>query len=37
MEIMLMRHDEFDVLLCDVPIKNAALSFSLVGHPGPRA
>ena len=33
MGMMLMCPHEFDVTLCDVTVKNLALSFSLVGHP----
>ena len=32
MGVMLMRPHESDVALCDVTVKNEALSFSLAGH-----
>ena len=35
MGVMIMCPHEFDRALCSIRIKNAALSFSLVGHPWP--
>ena len=33
MRVMLMCPHEFDVALCDVTVKNEALSFSWIGNP----
>ena len=33
MDVMLMCPHEFHVALCDVTVKNVALSLSLAGHP----
>ena len=35
--VMLVCPHEFDVALCFITVENAALSFSLVGHPWGRA